>query len=387
MNVGSEKNSGAVKHCICRVCGKHFDYRSAGRPPLHCSDDCKCQARLDKSGYAHVCEACGESFVALQKDRRYCSKGCSGKAKIKVTHYRNKHLKVCKTCGKQFETIDVSQQFCSPKCVTTHNRRYNTCQQCGKPFWRRNAYRMKFCSEECRAEARKQETEGRLRNRPVVEKEKHHRCCAYCEKLFLTTYPSQIYCSLECSHDSNLRIKREQWEKAYTPRTFVCKECGNVVTTKCGEMRSEFCCDTCEAVYRRRIEHQTARHKAFSRASRQRRERHLAEAFVEPVRYETLYDRDQGICQICGMSVPRDKFADNSWGGTIDHIVPLSKGGEHSLSNCQLTHRICNSLKSDTEEDGFHIDWAMKALENSYWMKKYMRGISVIDSTLPHAGV
>ena len=140
----------------------------------------------------------------------------------------------------------------------------------------------------------------------------------------------------------------------------MCKECGNVVTTKCGEMRSEFCCDTCEAVYRRRIEHQTARHKAFSRASRQRRERHLAEAFVEPVRYETLYDRDQGICQICGMSVPRDKFADNSWGGTIDHIVPLSKGGEHSLSNCQLTHRICNSLKADTE-DGFHIDWAMKA--------------------------
>ncbi|MPN63863.1 hypothetical protein SDC9_211630 [bioreactor metagenome] len=107
---------------------------------------------------------------------------------------------------------------------------------------------------------------------------------------------------------------------------------------------------------------------------------------MESVPYERLYERDHGICQICGMPVPDEKFADDSWGGTIDHIVPLSKGGKHSQSNCQLTHRICNSLKSDTE-DGFHIDWAVKALENPYWMKKYMRGISVIYSTLPHAGV
>ena len=182
------------------------------------------------------------------------------------------------------------------------------------------------------------------------------------------------------------RVKREQWEKEYTPRTFVCKECGNVVSTKCGDTRREFCCDTCEAVYYRRKEHQTTRHKAFCRESKQRREKQIAAGFVESVSYERLYERDHGICQICGMPVPDDKFADDSWGGTIDHIVPLSRGGKHGQSNCQLTHRICNSLKSDTE-DGFHIDWAVKASENPYWMKKYTRGISVIYSTLPHAGV
>lgn len=386
MTTDKKDPSGVMKHCICKVCGEHFDYRSAGRPPLYCSEACKNKARLDKSGYAHVCEICGKSFIALQANRLYCSKACSGIAKITKSHYRSKHKKICAVCEKQFETIIPDQQFCSSECASNSNRRYNTCQQCGKPFWRRNAFRMKFCSDECRKNARRQETEERRQNRLVIEKTKYQRDCAECGEVFITVYPKKIYCSSACSHNANLRMKREQWEKEYTPRTFACKECGNVVSTKCGDTRREFCCDTCEAVYYRRKEHQTTRHKAFCRESKQRREKQIAAGFVESVSYERLYERDHGICQICGMPVPDDKFADDSWGGTIDHIVPLSRGGKHGQSNCQLTHRICNSLKSDTE-DGFHIDWAVKASENPYWMKKYTRGISVIYSTLPHAGV
>lgn len=32
---------------------------------------------------------------------------------------------------------------------------------------------------------------------------------------------------------------------------------------------------------------------------------------------------------------------------TIDHIIPLSKGGTHTYNNVQLAHYICNSKKSD----------------------------------------
>ena len=32
---------------------------------------------------------------------------------------------------------------------------------------------------------------------------------------------------------------------------------------------------------------------------------------------------------------------------TLDHIVPLSCGGEHSEANVQLAHFLCNSTKSD----------------------------------------
>ena len=346
MNVGNEKNSGAVKHCICRVCGKHFDYRSTGRPPLYCSDDCKCQARLDKSGYAHVCETCGESFVALQKDRRYCSKVCSGKAKTKVTHYRNKHVKTCITCGKQFETIDVSQQFCSPECVSTHNRRYNTCQLCGKPFWRRNAFRMKFCSIECRRKAQHQEMEERQRSQQPREKTTYHRSCALCGNVFITAYPNHIYCSFECCYSANLRTQREQWAEAYTPRTFVCKECGCRVTTECGKTRREFCSEICE-------------HKYHDRAYKIQRSEQMKAAHREPVSFKRIYHRDHGLCGICGLPVPYDKAPEKIWSATIDHIIPLSQGGTHEPGNCQLAHRLCNSIKM-TDAQEFHIDWEQK---------------------------
>ena len=32
---------------------------------------------------------------------------------------------------------------------------------------------------------------------------------------------------------------------------------------------------------------------------------------------------------------------------SIDHIIPMSKGGGHIWSNVQVAHIICNSIKSD----------------------------------------
>jgi 5-methylcytosine-specific restriction endonuclease McrA len=53
-----------------------------------------------------------------------------------------------------------------------------------------------------------------------------------------------------------------------------------------------------------------------------------------------LYEIDRGLCGICGEPVERD----SSW--HVDHIVPLSKGGEHSYLNCQVSHGPCNQRKN-----------------------------------------
>ena len=59
---------------------------------------------------------------------------------------------------------------------------------------------------------------------------------------------------------------------------------------------------------------------------------------AELIYYDEIYDRDQGICQICWKPVAFKK-------GTMDHKHPLSKGGQHVKSNVQLAHLSCNNDK------------------------------------------
>lgn len=68
-----------------------------------------------------------------------------------------------------------------------------------------------------------------------------------------------------------------------------------------------------------------------------RRARKLAQ-FVAPVDTPAIRDRDGGLCGICGQSVPVEQQS-------LDHIIPLSKGGTHEPNNVQLAHRACNSRK------------------------------------------
>ena len=90
-------------------------------------------------------------------------------------------------------------------------------------------------------------------------------------------------------------------------------------------------------------------------------------AYRAPVSFKHIYNRDHGICQICGLPVPQDKSPNKLWAATIDHIVPLSKGGTHEPDNCQLSHRLCNSIKLAATQD-FTIDWTEKnEQDNGRW--------------------
>lgn len=60
--------------------------------------------------------------------------------------------------------------------------------------------------------------------------------------------------------------------------------------------------------------------------------------FVEDVDPLVVLERHDGVCGICGGDV--DPFAFH-----VDHIVPLSKGGEHSYANTQAAHPVCNMRK------------------------------------------
>lgn len=68
-------------------------------------------------------------------------------------------------------------------------------------------------------------------------------------------------------------------------------------------------------------------------------------AFVEVVDPLVVFERDNWICQLCGYPVSKLRGRETIDVASLDHIIPLAKGGKHSYANTQLAHFTCNSRK------------------------------------------
>lgn len=53
------------------------------------------------------------------------------------------------------------------------------------------------------------------------------------------------------------------------------------------------------------------------------------------------------LCHICGFPFFTDPSALVFDPPEIDHIIPVSKGGQNSIENLALAHRSCNRAKKD----------------------------------------
>ena len=59
----------------------------------------------------------------------------------------------------------------------------------------------------------------------------------------------------------------------------------------------------------------------------------------------------QDICAICGQPVDKTLKYPHPMSATVDHIIPVSKGGHPSdIDNLQLAHFRCNRLKGNKVE-------------------------------------
>jgi 5-methylcytosine-specific restriction endonuclease McrA len=71
---------------------------------------------------------------------------------------------------------------------------------------------------------------------------------------------------------------------------------------------------------------------------RHRKEKEAAISDFTPKQWERLKKESGGICSYCG------KRSDDL---TADHIIPLSRGGTHTLDNIVVVCRSCNSRKGE----------------------------------------
>ena len=95
-----------------------------------------------------------------------------------------------------------------------------------------------------------------------------------------------------------------------------------------------------------------ARNPMTSERSSLKRRATKKKAYVESFTSEDVIAKYGTDCHLCGdpidLGAPR-RIGYEGWetGLHLDHVIPLSRGGEHSLSNCRPSHGLCNVRKGN----------------------------------------
>lgn len=243
------------------------------------------------------CELCRSPFTARGRGRtakRFCSDVCRSRAETR--RYRVPVASICVGCSLEFHPKKSDRTtYCSRECSFKSKARQppkvRHCKHCAAPLQKG---RKLFCSDEC--------------SERLVSL-KRTRCCKVCQSsIKVVGNEWQRFCGSEC---------RELWRKQTAPlRIATRRKAKQVRRTKYGKGWRKRC-------------------------------RVLALAY-EPVNVTVVFDRDRWCCQICGKRTPqsrRGSLTDNA--PTLDHRIPLSKGGGHLYSNVQCACRKCNTTKGN----------------------------------------
>lgn len=260
----------------------------------------------------------------------------------------------CARCGaeKKVGKRGPVPVFCSGACRagTAHDRRIDIeCANCGKPASVRSGSR--YCSARCRNASNHQAARmdgrydadlARRREETAQRRAAHARPCPYCEGLMLP--PRRIHCGEpECKRANNAERARA-WHRNYTATTG--KRYG---TERYREQATEY--------NKRRREQQGHWRKLYPEAAAlaDARRRALKAQADQGERFapKDVYDRDEWTCGLCRLPVDAGLPWPHPMSASVDHILPLSQGGSHTLANVQCAHLSCNSRKRD-RIDGDH---------------------------------
>lgn len=208
----------------------------------------------------------------------------------------------CVQCGADFDSVRTTSRYCSQKCRD-----------------KKRLVRPPVVRECARAECRAEFLVG-----------KHHRYCSpLCRALFRETRP----------HLGNRRTS----EAAILLRFGVidacliyyhtCVDCGVLMVTRTKRKGKWPCCRPCAAV------------RLIGTDSRRAHKRRASGPPVLSV--HQLAERDGSRCHICHRKVDLNLSGMAKWGPTIEHIVPVSKGGTNEAHNLALAHRHCNTVRGN----------------------------------------
>lgn len=287
-----------------------------------------CRRERRTSGVASACSRCGATFVATT-DRKSCSDECR-QALMAAARQPRRKTRSCEVCEQSYRWTCRRQRTCGRRCGLELKRRTTRSQACGTCFrvfvTTAAGGVARFCSESCKPSA------ARL----VVEVP--DRDCGECGRRFARA--NAKYCSNVCSRLAQRR--RDLVRSGRTPEAVdTCDRCSQPKPVRTGSRGggSKYC-DPCG---------EDARRESMQRCRRRRKAR-LRSVEHEDYTLGEIAQRDGYRCGICHKAVPMGLKVPARRAPTIDHIIPIARGGHDVRPNVRLAHFICNSIRGAGDE-------------------------------------
>lgn len=249
------------------------------------------------------CDCCGKEFSTDIRNQKYCCKACEKKA----NHERQKDgsaavdeqtpVRMLANCSNEWEYVG-GYSGSDGSMVIRHFCGYTTKRSC---ISIRHTHKIRCLVCEYRErEARRKEAEKRKKiRREVKEFEKPVKqyqvqavkSCAVCGGFF---FGPGKYCGPECArksrqHYDNMKKRRRQ-KSAWTEES-------------------------------------------------------------KTITLQKLYERDGGVCWICGKPCNYEADSNSNEYPSIDHVIPIADGGKDLWENIRLAHRYCNSWRYFSEPE------------------------------------
>lgn len=159
-------------------------------------------------------------------------------------------------------------------------------------------------------------------------------CCAPdCGAAFRSKLPRAKFCSDRYRNRISNRAGQER-RRDNSPRA--CPHCGTVYVPAYGSRRDVYCTADCQ---------KEASRKVRSGSTHRRRAAKFGGRY-EPVNKREVFERDGWRCYLCGVETPKALSGSKEPNAPeLEHVVPLSAGGDHVYSNVRCACRRCNRAK------------------------------------------
>lgn len=157
------------------------------------------------------------------------------------------------------------------------------------------------------------------------------RKCRECKKEYAPKLRTKSYfCSRDCKDESKKKEEKEKRVASKSER--ICIGCEKIIS-QTARADKKWCSEECAL-------------KVRSHTMNTQRRIRTSEKIQDFKRSE-IYERDGWICQLCRKAVNPNLTFPNPSCASLDHVIPLSRGGSHKTTNVQLAHLRCNTSRGN----------------------------------------